>query len=514
MKKIVYWITYVVSEMEKEFVAEIWNREKKCVYRTVFRTDSIEEKCLDVQFYFAVSNPKQFLVKIYQQKLTETEKHRIHEMFPYIPKFTNLKEFTFWYKYCNSSFSYLKYEAIQQCVEDIQTLEQLKSDGTWNCVEIQNETYLYCKWTDEAGKNHTVVIDDQIFVSDLNYDEICDQEVLFETGKVLDFTSFLDTHRHAMLDVYVKNGGRKIFSFLTAPKINHPMELLGKAGLTKLADNVEKLEGINVEGKNFTSIFRVPLMVLRSLEKGSYDMLCTFEEREILAKAFSENRAIFTDPMTEMGEMWLHYYYMRNQTIFDGGENEKMPRNLAETIRYLNKMCENGNNIYNIFGLYQNYIAHAENIGKFVDGVYPKNLEEAVQKEIDILRQRYDATHLSTFQAIVRSPEYKYYEDDSVLYPYRIQAPQDASDLVDAGKKLHNCLGNYAKRIKYGIRKVYFLYDKNNDELIGAIEIEDGGVEQALGACNRKLPEDVWRYLKDYMERKQLEDHTVYRRWW
>ncbi len=516
MKRRVYWLTYTIDEEWNEFIVEIWNREKKCVHRAVYTSYGMEEQCFDAQFYIAMSNPKQIAVQMYQNDLTEEQKHLIHKLFPYIPKFTTLKEFSFWHKRCQRTFSYKRYIGMQKTLCDIRAAEEHPADGKWRCAGFLEGNYLYCKWKDEAGKVHAVVMDDQIFVSDLTYNEVLLQEAVFIADEESQLDLFTETHREALLDVYVHGGGKRIFAFLTAPKMNHPMELLGKAGLGKLADRVEQFEGINHAGKNLNTIFGVPLMVLKSLEKGTCEMLYTAEEREILARAFAENRAVFADPMTEIGEMWLHYYYMCDQTIFALGESEKMPGNLAATIHYLNQMCEAGVNIYNVFGLYQNYINHAQSIGKLVEGIYPKNLEAAVQKEIHILRQRYDAMLVSKFQAVVGALEYQMYEEDLPGQPYKICAPGKAQDLLEAGEALHNCLGGYAGKIKNGTSKIYFIYARKNmakDELTGAVEIQKDQLCQALGVCNRSLPKETWEYLKDYMQRKQLKDHALCRGW-
>ena len=191
----------------------------------------------------------------------------------------------------------------------------------------------------------------------------------------------------------------------------------------------------------------------------------------------------------------------------------KFPGNLAATIRYLNQMCSNGENIYNVFGLYQNYIAYGLRIEKFVDGVYPKDLEKAVAQEIDILQKRYEAEKVRMFQKIVEKPEYKYLEENLPDNQYKVETPKSAEDLVLAGEKLHNCLGSiYIGRIKKGLAKIVFLYDKK-EELVGAIEICEDRVVQALGNCNKRLSEEVWDYLKGYMQRKNLRKDLLYHGW-
>lgn len=511
MKKRVYWLTYYLSLEEKVLIVEINDKAGKCVHRTRFSRSEMQEQVLDFQFYLAVSNPNQIVVQMYSQRLCEEDKNCIHKIFPYIPKFTNLKEFIFWYKRCNVSFSYERYEYLETCMHYMLHTSKFEPDGIWKCMGFPQDNYLYCKWKDSNEKEHMVIVDEQMFVSDLDYEKICEAEKEFSLTESSNIQLFIEMHSKTLLDMYLNKGGRRVFSFLTAPKINHPMELLGKAGLVKLADNIERLEEINYAGNNFLSIFGVPLMVLKSLENGEEELLYTKEDRNILAKAFQENRAVFAEPMTEVSQMWLRYYYLNQGTLFAIKEGAKMPGNLAATIRYLNHICSENDNVYTVFGLYQNYLAYGQRIGKFVDGIYPKNLEKAVIQEIDILQKRYEAEKVRMFLNIVDRPDYKYLEEELDECKYKIKTPKRPEELVEAGESLHNCLSSYVRKVKKGLSKIAFLYE--NDRLIGAIEVKENQVKQALGSCNSRLPKEALMYLKGYMERKQLKNDIIYRGW-
>lgn len=500
----VYWLTYQVNQEKQNFMVKIRNAAGRCVYKIVFTRKKMWEVPMNLLFFLRVSAQRQSALQIRQKKLTNDQKNEIHEIFPYLPKFTNLKEFCFWYKRCNPLFSYEKYQFVEACRKNIAESEQFEADGKWKCMELPEENYLYCKWKDMQGNVQAVMLDDEIFASNLSFDDICAQESLFEIDSVKTVELFAKKHTKALLDVYIEHGGKKLFSFLTSPKMNHPMELLGKAGLAKLADQTERFEEINASGKNFKEIFGVPLPVLKSLENGEHEMLCVLEDREVLAKAYQENRSIFSEPMTEIGGMWLSYYYTNAQTMFSLKQEEKQKKNLAATIRYLNQLYEKDSNSYKIFGLYQNYVAYAQRMEKYIDGIYPKDLEKAVEQEIEILQERYEAEKNGRFQRVVESDEYKQIEENLENEKYQILAPKTVTELQEAGKKLCNCLAGYTKRIRDKETKVVLIHDKEEDKLIGAMEVYEDKIIQALGECNKRLSEEVWEYLERYQERKGL----------
>ena len=51
---------------------------------------------------------------------------------------------------------------------------------------------------------------------------------------------------------------------------------------------------------------------------------------------------------------------------------------------------------------------------------------------------------------------------------------------------------------------VAFIEDKKENKLVGAIEVRQGKMTQALECCNRKPSKEVAEYLQGYMQRKQM----------
>lgn len=502
MKEKHYYIYYEVNLKKLVFTVLVCDSKKKNIYKVIFARNKIVEKCMDKNFPYYLSNIDQYEIYFHQQKMTIEDQCNIHKIFPYIPQFTNLQSFYFWYSRLNSKFSYRKY-VIAKILANRILRSSYPADGNWNCTNGKRSNYLYCKWKDDMDICHIVLMDDEFFVSDVDYSEICQQEMEFVFSfDVLNIQPFIKRKPYAMLDIYLNGEGKKIFSFLTAKIMNHPMELLGKAGLSKLADNLNRYQDIHMDGKTLSDIFDVPLGVLKSVNKGEDLMLCTAEDRILLAKAFQENRAVFSEPMTVIGELWIRYYFLNDQTNYEirnGGS-------LVDTVRYLNKCCKNRNEAYTIFGLYQNYLAYAQKIGEnYIQGLYPKNLLSAVEESVSILQMRYAEEKILEFKKIVQSTEYQFLVDDLPHCRYRIRVPETQKDIYMAGKKLHNCLRNYVLKIKERETMVAFIEDKKKEnKLVGAIEVHSGKMIQALGYCNEKLSEDIMEYLKAYKKRKQI----------
>lgn len=68
--------------------------------------------------------------------------------------------------------------------------------------------------------------------------------------------------------------------------------------------------------------------------------------------------------------------------------------------------------------------------------------------------------------------------------------PPDTNHLLEAGKHLHNCVGN-CYRINALHHECTIVLMKKNDKLVGCIEVNDGKIRQALGPCNASLKDDA-----------------------
>ena len=497
-----YWIYYKADLKELLFTIRIFDKAKKNVCNVMFSRNDMMEDCKDNMFLHYLSNRNQYKVVFHQSQMSIAEQCSIHKIFPYIPQFTNLEDFYFWYKRMNSEFDYSKYADATNLACKLLVYPECKADKKWNFIECERSGYLYCKWKDRMNISHIVLLHDEFFVSDLSYWQICKQEIEMDFySDVSDVQLFIKERPQAMLDKYLNAGGRKTFSFLTARIMNHPMELLGKAGLAKLADNIDQYQDIYKEGKTLSEIFGVPLLVLKSVNKGEDLMLCTLEDRCLLGKTFEENRAVFSEPMSVIGELWIRYYYLNNQTNYrtkNGGD-------LLDTIRYLNKCCKNEDDAYTVFGLYQNYLAYGERIGgNYIHGLYPKDLLKAVEESVSILQIKYEEGKFREFQKAVKEDAYQSLKDDLPDCRYRIKVPETPEEIRLAAKKLHNCLKEYILKVRNRETMIVFIEDKQQaNKLVGAIEVCSGKLAQASSYRCEKLSKELNAYLQDYVQRNK-----------
>ena len=68
--------------------------------------------------------------------------------------------------------------------------------------------------------------------------------------------------------------------------------------------------------------------------------------------------------------------------------------------------------------------------------------------------------------------------------------PPDTNHLLEAGSRLHNCVGsNY--RINALHHECTIVLMKKDDKLVGCIEVNDGKIRQALGPCNASLKDNA-----------------------
>lgn len=504
MKEKQYWIFYKVDAEKMLFTVFVCDKEKKEVCKYIFSRDDIVETYTDNSFLEYLLNKDQYKISFYEKKMTAEERHRIHKIFPYIPQFTNLDEFSFWYNRINSGFHYSEYIDAKILAYKMLFSSEYETDGKWNCIEEKGIHYLYCKWKDKVNISHMVLLDDKYFISDLTYQQIYRKEKRMEISfEISEIQPFIKERPDSMLDIYLNGGGKKIFSFLTAKIMNHPVELLGKAGLSKLADNIHKYRDIHMKGKTLPEIFRLPLAVLKSANKGEDLMLYELEDRKLLAKAFEENRAVFSEPMSIIGELWIRYYYLNAQTYY----GIKKKGNLFPTLKYLNQCCSNENEAYTVFGLYQNYLAYAQRIGgNYIHGLYPKNLLSAVEESVAILQMRYENEKLLQFKKFVQSSEYQFLEDDLPTCPYRIRVPETPEDMYIAAEELQfEALKRYRKNVRTQNVMVAFIEDKEKgNQIIGAIAVYSKTIEKVWGCCFQELSQEVREYLQDYAKRKKL----------
>lgn len=475
------------------------------VSRICFDRNGVKEKKRILAYLMEWSGESAALMPeamFFHKTLNRRERALVHELFPYIPYYKNIRSFHEIYERFHSSFSYSSYEDLKELGNRILASEEEAACGSWKMIRLSSgDSFLFCKWRNPGGE-HIVLADDRMFYSDLDFKTLCKEEMAFIMDDRNAVKEFLSEHKNTLLDVYLNYGGRRILYFLSAPRYDHIFELLGKSGLSKLADNLENYKNLNRNGKNIPEIFGLPIRCLRALNHDNDLMLYNRDEREILGWAYEKCPDLFDHPLTVVDEMWFQYCF-RYQDL-EVWNHKTLADLLCQTTRYLNKKAKESRNPYQVFGLYENYLLHSIRIGTFFSGYFPADLEKAETECVDYLQKQYEEARENRFRQAVDSEEYMALEDDQEDEPYRIQRPMTSKDLMLAGKELRNCLCTYTSKIKEGRTMVGLIYEKSKEKLIGAVEVRNNYIIQAKGPCNGLLDRETFEYLERYMKRKQL----------
>lgn len=505
MKQMIQWDFHIDCslDMENKVLVYTVNTERgKEVCRIRFARDGMSEKShilawmADVLWKGEVLTPGNVS---FRNVLTKKERELVHDLFPYVPCYKNMWAFQKLYAKYNETFDYTVYEQLKEFGEKMQTDPNEPADSVWKEVKVGDALFLACKWQDERGE-HVVIADDRMFYSDCSFEQVCAAESSFSVTK--DVSVFAAEHTGSMLDGYLGNGGSRILYFLTAARHDHPFELLGKSGLGKLADQLEHYSGINKKGKNIREIFGVPVRCLRALNSSNDLMLYDREDRRVLQWAYEKCPDLFDRPITQIDEMWFCYCYKYEDLQIS--DDKTLGDILRQSTKYLNKKVASMKNPYQVFGLYENYIRYSIRIGKHFYGLYPADLERAVEECVDYLQKLYEEERELAFSHAVNREEYMVCEDDMEDEPYRIVRPKSAVELMQAGHELCNCLKSYVSKIKQQRTMVGLIYEKEHNKLIGAVEVHGDYVVQAKGPCNATLELPVREYIWRYMDRKHL----------
>ena len=500
-----FYIDCSVNPEKNELSYQMINDRGKTVGSVSYGRSHIrEQKCLLVRVLEWRLEKEEQLDSCqigFRKVLSKMERSLIHQVFPYIPVYRNLWDFLHLYEKYNPSFDYEEYEAWRDWGKQSMTQLDESFSGIWECVKITDEkTVLCCRWKDTDG-NHVVIVDEQMYYSDVCFEKLCKKEVCFECCSDADLSAFMSAHPNSMLDVYVKHGGRRVLYFLTSPRYDHTFELLSKAGLAELADHSDQYRGINRQGTHIREIFNLPVRCLRTFHWNNDMMLYSREDRQVIKWAYEKCPDLFDDSFSAIKELWFRYCYQYSDLrVFDEKTLEDI---LRPSTRYLIRQVKQTGNPYQVFGLYENYLRYSLRIGSFFFGHYPTDLEKAVDACVEYLQKQYEESKAGAFYEAVHREEYAALEDDLDYEPYRIVAPQSAEQLVEAGAVLCNCLKNYVSKIKRQQTMIGLIYEKEKSTLIGAVEIKGRDIIQAKGPYNGRLSSHVEEYLKRYSKRKE-----------
>ena len=103
-----------------------------------------------------------------------------------------------------------------------------------------------------------------------------------------------------------------------------------------------------------------------------------------------------------------------------------------------------------------------------------------------------------------KSEEYtkNIYEDKD----FKIITPKNSDDLVREGKEMHHCVASYVKDVAYGLTKIYFLRDKEDEgNSFVTIEVKDDKVIQCRAKYNNYPTVPAMDFIKKWCKEKDLK---------
>lgn len=132
---------------------------------------------------------------------------------------------------------------------------------------------------------------------------------------------------------------------------------------------------------------------------------------------------------------------------------------------------------------YSDYLEHNEQFGL---PKYPKNLYEAkgiVRERFNQLRVLEDKKKARKFK---KQFEKRYKEVSAISNDnFIVRLPKEPDELIDEGKVLHHCVGQYYQNHASNDTTIAFVRDKNKDEPFITVEIKNNRIEQMRGMRNK-----------------------------
>lgn len=343
----------------------------------------------------------------------------------------------------------------------------------------------------------------------------------------VDIDEFARRYPSFMIKEYLKAGGHNILIPLFASNYDKCMELLYKAGMPLMAENLEVVKRNNhltLYMNNLKEIFGLPVNTLRRItsssmisEANAFDLMkeiYQFDVRYLSDDKYSITAINFlqNQNITNKKDFKPTYYTCHEINRWSNDEKYK-------TFKYLNKIGVK----YHIssWGFYKDYIETCVKLGEFVYGKWPKDLQLAhddvmslytlksdKEREEIFIRMVSDENYLALTTAIEEGNEdvsedvKKYFKESK----YTIIAPKSSYDLVNESANMNNCVKTYIDRVRDGRTKIYFLRNKKNiKKSLCTIEVSaSNDIIQLKAYANAHAPDDIRAFVLDWAKFNHL----------
>lgn len=127
--------------------------------------------------------------------------------------------------------------------------------------------------------------------------------------------------------------------------------------------------------------------------------------------------------------------------------------------------------------------------------LYPKNLREAHRRTSKLIEIKAD--ELANLKIMKRYEQSKnlVFENDGLL----IRPPMSIKEIVDEGKKLAHCVGNYIDRHSKAACTLLFVRKANKPDMpFYTVELKDNRIVQVRGHDNKPATEKVQKFMDQY----------------
>lgn len=259
------------------------------------------------------------------------------------------------------------------------------------------------------------------------------------------YDKFQKCYPDVKLKEFLESGGKDIVRFILSNNNDRVFELLGKAGLGLIDENIEAMD-INWHGKNVKEIFGFPIKVLRVLNNEYGIPLLKKMKENHLRDLYKVCPSIFQEKITSVG-----YKFMGD---FNNSYLNYMTQNLIKHFRYSNQLSNE-----HMLQLYVDYLRMCYNYKLYPSGKFPDNLKEAHDVMIMYQLQKQESQKAVDFKNAISYPNYRKLEDE--VDGYKFLLPREADDLVAESYQMRNCVRSYVSDVARGRTYIIFMRKKN-----------------------------------------------------
>lgn len=319
-----------------------------------------------------------------------------------------------------------------------------------------------------------------------------------------------------MLKQYIESGGTNILIPFLASNFSKCLELVYKAGITKLADElgiVKKNNHLMLYKNNIKEIFGIPVKTLKRVySDGCWCMMDRLrdiyqqDQRYLSLSGYSRTAIDFL----KYQNITLNKDFKQSARTYAEEINLWSDQDKFHTLKYLNRI-EDGESSWWI--QYLDYIRISIYIGRFVYGKWPKDLKTAHDIVWNMGMLKNDKEKETSFKEYVESRFYlsfvtsdldEAWSENSI---YAIYAPKTIADMYNESAQMHNCVRTYVEDVCRKKTMIFFLRKKEDPEKsVCTIEVSpQKELIQLKSFGNKKAGKNEKEFVRQWAEAKGIK---------